>query len=66
MKQRPSEPHLHKDEDGHTVFCYHRPPPLWKRALWWAVGLTTTFPLEHALWEKVPPFRWLAHAWHLL
>lgn len=66
-------PHYHKDAEGFLVQCYHvcqkqalgiwqvlRSPAFW-------IGITVTYPFEHALYEKVWPFlivsQWL-HGGH--
>ena len=53
-----AEPHYHIDEGGFLVRCYHNGRSLLTNWQFWA-GLTLGFPVEHFLWEKVPPFMWL-------
>lgn len=50
-------PHFHRDERGILVRCYHRTKPL-HALLWFLLGTTVTYPLEHLLWEG-----WLLHHW---
>ena len=51
-------PHYHKDERGLLVECYHKAKSFgWTSFL---LGVTLSFPVEHYLWEKVPPFAWVA------
>lgn len=49
------QPHLHKDESGLLVKCYHQSKSVLASFSFW-LGLTIGFPLEHALWEHVWPF----------
>ena len=61
----PGEGHTHVNEYGRAVRCYHacRSAVLsWQ--LW--LGFTLSFPFEHALWEKVPPFNLIAQRLGLL
>jgi len=61
----PGDFHTHRDERGLAVRCYHtcRSAVLsWQ--LW--LGFTLSFPFEHALWEKVPPFNLIAQRLGLL
>lgn len=52
----PNHPHTHKTEDGFVVKCYHQcKSVLWSVPFW--IGLTIGYPLEHTLWEHVPPFK---------
>jgi len=39
--------------------CFHKCQATVKDVSFW-IGITIAFPLEHALWEKVPPLRALA------
>lgn len=58
-------PHVHEDERGFLVKCYHNCKNVvtdWK--LWF--GITLTYPLEHWLWEQVWPFNWLASSLGLM
>lgn len=48
--------HYHSDSNGVLVRCYRRCRSwAWIIAAW-LVGQTSSFPLEHYLWEKVWPF----------
>lgn len=49
-------PHFHVDEHGFLVRCYHRAKTNY---VGFIVGTTLSFPLEHFLYEKVPPFSWI-------
>jgi len=57
-----SNAHIHRDELGLPRYCWHHCRNLLTNWQFWA-GLTLGFPLEHLLWERVPPFdmitRWL-------
>ena len=46
--------HVHQGPDGFLHRCYHK----CRSVLSWQffAGLTLSFPIEHALWTKVPPF----------
>lgn len=51
--------HTHTDEQGTLVKCYHGCRSLltdWK----FFIGVTISFPIEHALWTRVPGFSDLA------
>jgi len=52
------KPHYHSDEAGLLVRCYHKCRTVFTWQFF--VGITISFPFEHFLWEKVPPFSWLA------
>jgi hypothetical protein len=52
------EPHFHKAPDGRLVQCYHATKSLLGTYQFW-IGLTIGYPLEHALWEHVWPFKLL-------
>lgn len=61
----PSEPqlekadkHVHETPQGLLSICYHKCRPL----LTWQffAGITLSYPLEHALWTKVPVFSHIA------
>jgi hypothetical protein len=54
-----NKPHYHKDERGVLVRCYHGTKSLLTDFRFW-IGVTVSFPLEHALWTKVPGFSHLA------
>jgi hypothetical protein len=48
--------HTHKDEQGKLHKCYHRcKNALFSWQLW--LGMTISFPFEHALYENVWPFK---------
>jgi hypothetical protein len=52
-----SHPHTHVTPDGLIVRCYHKCRSLdYKAAIWFVIGTTVGFPLEHFLYEKVWPF----------
>ena len=52
------KPHVHADEKGVLHTCYHRCRTTLSDWGFW-VGITLTYPLEHFLWEHVPPFSWI-------
>jgi len=52
--------HYHEDNRGIFHACYHTCRGLLTNWQFWA-GLTLGFPVEHALWEKLPPFSYLSH-----
>ena len=56
----PGTPHTHVDEQGKLVRCYHQCRSALTSVGFW-VGLTLGFPLEHLLYEKVPPFTYITH-----
>ncbi len=50
-----NKPHMHENEDGILIKCYHH----CKNTIFsfsFLAGITLSFPLEHYLWEKVFPF----------
>lgn len=53
--------HTHKDENGLLVKCYHKCRNVLTDYAFW-IGVTVSYPLEHALWEHAPGFKHLAHA----
>lgn len=53
-------PHFHKNEQGFFVRCYHHSRTAIMSVGFW-IGLTIGFPIEHFLWEKVEPFKTIAH-----
>jgi hypothetical protein len=63
----PTKPHYHKDENGFLVQCYHVchkglqgvKETLLSPAFW--IATTLTWPLEHAIYNFVPPFSWIGH-----
>lgn len=48
--------HLHQDRDGFFHRCYHQSVSALRQPAFW-IGVTFSFPLEHALWLKVWPFK---------
>lgn len=48
-----STPHVHVDEQGFIVKCYHKCKNILTEPAFW-LGVTLTFPIEHFLWTKVP------------
>lgn len=54
-------PHYHKNEQGLLVRCYHNGKSVLCSGAFW-IGVTISFPIEHLLWTKVPPFSWFS-AW---
>lgn len=55
-----SKSHTHTDERGFVVQCYHRTLNSWKA--WVLAGIIALFayPIEHFIWERVPPFNTIA------
>lgn len=47
-------PHFHMNEQGLLVACYHTAKPTFPFFKWLFV-LTVTFPIEHLMWEHLPP-----------
>lgn len=52
--------HTHKDEKGILHKCYHETKSLLGTWQFW-IGTLIAFPLEHFLYEKVPPFTFITH-----
>ena len=50
-----NHPHTHTDEQGKLVQCYHECKSQMKTLSFWVL-MTLTFPLEHMIWEYIPPF----------
>lgn len=50
----PTHIHLHRAPDGFLHRCYHKCRSIFSWQFF--AGLTLSFPIEHALWTKVPPF----------
>jgi hypothetical protein len=50
-----STPHLHQDENGVFVKCYHETKSQLTSYSFW-IGMTIGFPIEHFIWEKAPGF----------
>jgi len=46
--------HLHKNEHGFMVKCYHGTRDLFTDYKFW-IGITMSYPLEHWLWETLLP-----------
>jgi len=46
--------HVHRDDNGFLHRCYHKCRSLFTWQFF--LGLTLSFPIEHALWTKVTPF----------
>ena len=57
--------HVHTDERGFPVKCYHFCRNLLTDYKFW-IGMTMSYPLEHALWTKVWPFATIAHYFGLM
>lgn len=57
--------HFHLNEEGVLVKCYHGTKNLLSDYRFW-IGVTISFPLEHALWTKVWPFYYLAESLGLI
>lgn len=47
--------HTHHDERGFLVKCYHRSRNLMFTWQFW-IGTTLGFPLEHFIYQHIPPF----------
>lgn len=60
-----SNPHYHKDQRGALRICYHKCKSVFSDLGFW-IGLTIGFPIEHLLWEKVPPFSFITSWLHSL
>ena len=52
--------HLHENESGRLVKCYHDTKELLLSWQFW-VGTLIAFPIEHGIWEFVPPFSYITH-----
>lgn len=50
--------HYHKDEKGEFVKCLHECKNIVLTPSFWLLT-TITFPFEHFIWERLPPFNWL-------
>lgn len=57
--------HNHVDERGHLVKCYHECKSQVGSLSFWVL-MTLMWPLEHALFEHIPPFSWMSTAVHEL
>ncbi len=55
-----TQPHFHKNDQGLWEKCYHKTRLSWKA--WVIAGFlaTMSFPVEHYIWEHVPPFNTVA------
>jgi len=53
---QPIKYHYHEDERGILHRCYHKTRLSWKAWVLAAAIATLGFPIEHTIWEKVPPF----------
>lgn len=54
-----SHEHTHVTPKGKVVTCYHKCKNTLTDASFW-IGVTVSYPLEHALWEHLWPFSLLA------
>jgi hypothetical protein len=61
MSHEHKHSHTHTDEKGKLVKCYHECKNQVLSLSFW-VMMTIFFPLEHILWEHVPPFSTVNHA----
>jgi hypothetical protein len=59
LRAKKCSEHYHKDPEGKLVKCYHSCKSVLTSTAFWFTT-TISFPLEHFLWEKVPPFKYLA------
>lgn len=50
-----TQPHYHADETSALIKCYHKCRNVLTDYTFW-IGITVSYPLEHALYEKVWPF----------
>ena len=55
LNPEPSKYHLHLNENGFAIKCYHTSKAVLMNWQFWA-GLTLGFPIEHFIWEKMWPF----------
>lgn len=55
-----NEPHYHRDERGLLVRCYHKTRLSWKAWVLAGVVAMLAYPVEHTIWERVPPFNTVA------
>jgi hypothetical protein len=51
--------HTHVDERGALVKCYHKSKKLVLSWEFWFASMIS-FPIEHGIWEFVPPFKYIA------
>jgi hypothetical protein len=61
----PGDKHIHIDNQGLVHYCYHSCKNTLLSASFW-LGVTLSYPLEHYLWESVPPFSYIAAYFGLL
>ena len=57
-REKETDLHVHTTPNGSLIQCYHACRNLFTNWKFW-LGITATFPFEHALWEKVPPFSYV-------
>lgn len=55
-----SKPHFHTNEAGLLVRCYHKTRLSWKTWLLAGIIALVAYPVEHFIWESVPPFSYVA------
>lgn len=46
-----------KSVKEHLTRCYHHCKITGNQVLWFIIGTTTSFPIEHAVWRFVWPFK---------
>ena len=63
-KELQGDPHYHKTPNG-LVACLHKCKSCLTDLSFW-IGVTVSFPLEHVIWEKIPPFNYIARYFGLL
>ena len=56
--------HYHPTAIG-LVACWHKCKSCLTDLSFW-IGVTVSFPLEHVIWEKSPPFNYIARYFGLL
>lgn len=61
--EHPVTPHYHTDSRGFVHTCYHKCMSWFgvRPMLGFVAATIITFPLEHALYEKVYPFTVISH-----
>jgi hypothetical protein len=52
------EPHYHTNEQGTLTKCYHKSKTMILSWEFWFASMIG-FPIEHAFWDYVPPFKYL-------
>lgn len=50
--------HYHKTASGKIQTCYHQCRTTLADWGFW-LGVTITFPIEHFIWEHIPPFSYI-------